>query len=150
MKESFGATFLFQIVIVFLLLFTAIMCLTINNTKAFAVKNEVVSYIESQGGIDISRPLDNRNDGIVDILSKAGYFTTGKCETGYTAYNRDGSLNTSTSNKSAICIKKIDSNQETGGCYFEIMVFYRLDLPVFGSVFNFKTTGKTKVLFKCD
>ena len=41
MKESIGGTALFQITIVFLLLFTGVMCITINHSKAFAVKDEI-------------------------------------------------------------------------------------------------------------
>ena len=43
MKESISMTAIFQIVILFILLFTAIMALTIHNSNAFGVKDEIVN-----------------------------------------------------------------------------------------------------------
>lgn len=143
MKEAYGGTWLFQIVILFLLLFTAIMCLTINHSKAFAVKDDLINYIESKDGVDLSKK--NLDSGIIDLLSKDGYFTTGKkCDNNAKGYARDGKP---TSTNPAVCIKKINTGRETGGCYYEIKVFYKLDLPVLGSVFSFSETGKTKELY---
>lgn len=146
MKEAYGGTFLFQIVILFLLLFTAIMCITINQTKAFAVKDDLINYIETNDGLDLSK--NKLNDGVKEILTKDGYFTTGsKCGNGYIGYSREGTKLAS-SESPALCIKKIDSGSQTGGCYYEIKVFYKLDLPVISSIFNFTETGKTKELYK--
>ena len=47
MKEAMGGVPLFEIVVVFILLFTGIMCLTINHSKAFAVKDEIINIIET-------------------------------------------------------------------------------------------------------
>ncbi len=145
MKEAYGGTFLFQIVILFLLLFTAIMCITINQTKAFAVKDDLINYIEAHDGLDISKNLDS---GISEILTKDGYFTTGsKCGDDYTGYSRDGKKLSKNDESPALCIKDIPSGSQTGGCYYEIKVFYKLDLPVISSIFNFTETGKTKELY---
>ena len=46
MKESVSVTTIFQIVILFILLFTAIMCLTINNSNAFGVKDEIINIVK--------------------------------------------------------------------------------------------------------
>ena len=48
MKEAIGGVSLFQIVIVFLLLFTGVMCLTINHSKAFGVKDEIINIIQEE------------------------------------------------------------------------------------------------------
>ena len=50
MKEAVSATTIFQIVILFILLFTAIMCLTINNSNAFGIKDEIINIIEMNNG----------------------------------------------------------------------------------------------------
>ena len=49
MKEAIGGVSLFQIVVVFILIFTGIMCLTINHSKAFGVKDEIVTILENDG-----------------------------------------------------------------------------------------------------
>ena len=53
MKEAIGGTWLFQIVIAFILLFTGFMCLTINRSKAFNVKDQIIQSIQSYNGIDL-------------------------------------------------------------------------------------------------
>ena len=45
MKEAIGGVSIFQLAVIFLLIFTAIMCLTINHSKAFGVKDEVINLI---------------------------------------------------------------------------------------------------------
>ena len=145
MKESIGSTWIFIIVISFILLFTALMCLTINNSKAFAVRSEVVKAIENKDGIEISNSYYN---DVKEIINKAGYYTTGKCTDGYTGFGRDGKKLGKNANDSAICIKQVQSDQQTGGCYYDIRVFYRLELPAINSIFNFTAKGKTKVVFK--
>ena len=68
MKESMSVTTIFQIVILFILLFTAIMALTINNSNAFGIKDQIVNILESNGG----NYLDDGslNQEIVDYISE--------------------------------------------------------------------------------
>ena len=166
MKESIGGVFLFEIVIAFVLFFTGIMCLTINHAKAFAVKDDIVNAITADKGkltndgtLDVNKTgTCDLNQKIVDAMSKDAYWTTGKCEGNFTGYNRDGCID----NKNpAICIKKTDVNLNEGlsarsyisddtkrGCYYEVEVFYKLDIPIMQSVFNFNVKGQTKIMYE--
>ena len=54
MREAIGGTWLFQIVIVFILLFTGFLCLSINRSKAFNVKDQIIQTIQSYNGIPAS------------------------------------------------------------------------------------------------
>ena len=42
MREAIGGNWLFNIVIFFVILFTGYLCLSINHTKAFNVKDDIV------------------------------------------------------------------------------------------------------------
>ncbi len=147
MREAIGGTWIFQIVIFFVLLFTGYMCLTINHTKAFNVKDTIVKEIERQEGVALNNPdSDEGIQKIVDYLKSASYRTTGKCPNGYNGYNRDGHID---SRNSAFCIGK--QNVHSGSdmpdmAYYRVIVFYQLDLPIFRSVFNFKVSGDTKII----
>ena len=55
MREAIGGISIFQIVILFILLFTGVMCLTINHSKAFGVKDEIITIIENE-------PLGSNNN----------------------------------------------------------------------------------------
>ena len=105
MKESISMTTIFQIVILFILLFTAIMCLTINNSNAFGVKDEIINIIEYSDG-NFLESGDNGyrlNDSIVEAIAQAQYRTTGHCEDDYTGYRKDGEP-VSPGEKASVCI----------------------------------------------
>ncbi len=160
MKESIGAVFLFQIAIAFLLLFTGIMSLTINHSKAFGVKGSIITSIEYNEGIDLRNatlPTD-----LIDAMTEESYRTTGKCpededDVVYFGFDREGRKN---SYEPSICIAKItfsnDLNMPSGsyipseiqkGCYFKAIVFYKLDFPVLKEVFKFSLYGETRVMY---
>ena len=152
MREAIGGTWLFQIVIFFVLLFTGYMCLTINHSKAFSVKNMMVKEIERQEGVNLQNPeSDPAITKIVEYLKSASYRTTGTCPDAYTGYNREGRID---SRNAAFCIQEKEVRQETSRYpnempqmkYYRVLVFYQLDLPIFRSAFNFKVSGDTKIL----
>lgn len=147
MREAIGGTWIFQIVIFFVLLFTGYMCLTINQSKAFNVKDTIIKAIEREEGVNLNNPeADPAIEKIVEYLKKASYRTTGRCPDGYNGYNREGQID---SRNSAFCIAKqaARNNPELPDMsYYRVIVFYQLDLPIFKSVFNFKISGDTKIL----
>jgi hypothetical protein len=163
MRESISVTTIFQIVIIFILLFTAIMALTINNSNAFAVKNSLIRVIEQKNGLIYDG--DSLDQDIVDTLAEASYRSTGSCSDGYTGYDRNGNV---VYNNAAICIRKVEATSEidsyiagelgdkvaTGdfinGIYYQIEVFFHLDLPLVNSTvksFNFRSKGETRLIY---
>lgn len=168
MKESMSVTTLFQIVILFILLFTAIMCLTINNANAFGVKDEIINIIElSEGKFFEGDSLNTGklNDEIVNTIEETSYRTTGVCEDGYNGYDKNG-MPVSSGNKASVCIKEVTVTDELdsylksllgegnvatddfiGGKYYQIIVFYQLDIPVVNQVYKMQTKGETKIIY---
>ena len=51
MREVSGSTWVFQLMIIFILIFACFLCLVINYSKAYRVKNEVLSIIEKYEGM---------------------------------------------------------------------------------------------------
>ena len=146
MREAIGGTWIFQIVIFFILLFTGYICLSINHSKAFNVKDESVKSIERQEGMDLNNPDDPAIKQIVEYLKKNSYRTVGKCPSGYSGYNREGEIS---SNNSSFCIAKPNvrsSSEMPDRSYYRIVVFYQLDLPIFRSVFEFRVSGDTRII----
>ena len=165
MKESVSVTTIFQIVILFILLFTAIMCLTINNSNAFGVRDEIINIIEMNNGNYLSD--DNSgylSEEIVDAISAAAYRTTGVCDAEYTGFERNGQP-VGPGDLASVCIREvsvtdgIDSYLDEllgdtvdaefiEGKYYQIVLFYQLDLPVMRQVYNFQTKGETKIIYE--
>lgn len=166
MKEAIGGISIFQIVIVFILLFTAIMALTINHSKAFAVKDEVINILENSNATTVkNHKLDsNTISKIVETLENGGYRTVGSCPDDYVGYNRKGD---EVSSNASFCIKAnlisetykndLKNKCKNNKCvvtddnlpmvYYDVRLFYQLDIPIIRNIFNFTINGSTKVLY---
>ena len=167
MKEAIGGISIFQIVIVFVLLFAAIMSLTINHSKAFGVKDEIINILESETTQNIRNGKigDETVTKVVEALENGGYRTTGSCPDDYTGYDRNGS---EVKKNAAFCIKVNSVNDSylkdiqekcknnkcvvTNGdfppmVYYDIKLFYQLDIPLLRNIFNFTINGSTKIMF---
>lgn len=149
MKEAIGGTWLFQIVIVFILMFAGYMCLSINHSKAFSIKSEIVESISRHGGID--------KEEISDILHKASYRTRGSCKKygeGWVGYDRDGKKLESGQNTATFCVHRVNVrngySELPSMFYYQVRVFYQLDLPIFNSLFSFTVKGDTNLLYHTD
>lgn len=156
MKESIGVLSLTNIVILFILVFTGYLCVMLNQTKAYNVKNEIITIIQKNNGLS-----DNAVSEINDYMSEVGYRSTGRCDA--VDYN-DGAVTTKAieaggkltdSDKGMICITKhsinYNLNDPTGqfpnAAYYDIKVFFALDMPIINSVFNFNLKGNTKIVY---
>ena len=162
MKESIGGTQIFIVVIALILVFTAIMAFTINQSNAFAVKDQIVSIIESSGGFDMTAEIvegsglgkDAVIEQIVESLTANSYRQVGRCpepegDIEVEGYQRNGAK-VSGRDKASFCIVKIPSAGENGSVtqyYYQIIVFYSLDIPLVNELFNFKAVGETKPLY---
>ena len=171
MREAIGGTWIFQIVIAFILLFTGFICLSVNRSKAFAVKDQIVQVIQSYNGINVETGSydDSKMDAFYDIVNyikASSYRNTGvKPEdekigdevAPYYCFTRDG--RPSRDNNATFCIAPIsvkdDACNVSMDCekelpsmkYYKVVVFYQLDIPIFHDLFNFKVVGDTKTMF---
>lgn len=155
MREAIGGSLLFQIVIVFLLLFAGYICLAINYSKAFKVKNEVVDIIERDGSLEKSTIVK-----INAYLSESGYFSSGTCPSntegsksnwfGYSTNETDvNTVSPTVNGVGNYCIKEMIVNAEDGGIgkkYYQVKLFFKFEIPVFGDLFNFSVSGDTEQL----
>ena len=155
MRESIGILSLTNIVIFFILVFTGYLCITLNQTKAYNVKNQVISIIQKNGGINQEAIIE-----IQEYMSEVGYRSTGKCDsedissvTNYAITQREGlQIN---GQKGMICIARHNINDnlpDTTGqfpkaAYYDIKVFFALDMPIINSVFNFNLKGSTRMVY---
>ena len=157
MKDSFGATFIFIIVIAFIVLFTGYICVSINQTKAFNVKNEIVEALERYG--NYSSALFKNS--VKSAFEKEGYRTVGNCDVPkgkkVLGCGRTGECSITNLENVAFCItinpfqKTSESTSGIKGAYYTVETFYQLDLPIINSFFNLSTKGETQlILGNCD
>ena len=162
MKESIGGVSLFSIVIFFIFIFTSYVCLSINSSKAYNIRNELVNIIKNQGGVctdSSSGNCANFKEQIVDYFKEAAYRSVGDCnkggnvgldDSGWVGYSREGDL-ISDGKKAAFCVKAISAktNSElSNALYYKVKVFYRLDIPVISNIFEFSVMGETGRIYE--
>ena len=146
MRETIGSTWIFQLIIVFILLFASYLALTINYSKSFKVKNEVITIIEHNEGMT--------EDGIKLIgsyLTGSSYNANGHCELGwFGAKSLEGTVNSleSVTDNNAYyyyCVNKYSSHSiaHSGRSYYKIKLFFKFDLPVLGQITTFNVDGQT-------
>lgn len=142
MRESIGGAWILGIVMTFIVLFASFLAISINYSKAFKVKNNVVDLIEKNEGMTNQAVSD-----IYSYLQSEGYILKGKCNSGYTGFDMSGK--SSGTDKSLYCVKKNTITEDVAleKAYYSVEVFFRLDLPIFGDIFTFKVSGETMSIY---
>lgn len=87
MRESIGATWIFGIVIVFVTIFTGYLAFSVNFSKAFAFKDEIIDVLEKYDGPgdevigDIGNGTTKALEEIANYTKEINYGSKGSCET---------------------------------------------------------------------
>ncbi len=145
MRESIGGTWLLQLVIVFMLIFVGFLALTINYTKVFKLKNEMLTMIEKYEGVkDESLKIIN------NYLKANNYGTMHKCDPNINEYGMASLDNTE--------LEKVDSNKKYFYCIgkestksphlgnrskYHVKLFLRFNLPIVGDLITFTISGSS-------
>lgn len=147
MREAIGGTWLFGLVITFIVFFASFLAISVNYSKAFNVKNNIVDMISKYEGNNC-----NARKKIGNYLSDVGYLVTGSCgkidDVEYIPYDLNGNKVTG-SNRGYYCVAK-DSTEHTTDLektYYRVIVFFRVDLPVIGNITTFKIKGETESIY---
>ena len=153
MKESISSTWMFQLMFGFILLFVSFLTVTISYSKAFRVRNEITSIIEKYSGYNSSSSRIVNN-----YIKSIGYTNKGNCGDGDNIIGVDNLDSTASApNKSSYspnkkyyyCIRKESvpsTNNSVSNTYYEVILFYKFDIPVVGEIATFKIKGKTSDL----
>ena len=133
MKEAFGGTWLMGIVVLFIVLFSTYLAVSVNYTKAFKVKNKIVNIIEESEGFNA-----NSKSRIDTYLKELGYNTTqiseSRCPNGADTFQTGG-----------YCVYLV--NAANGGKYWKVTSFIKFEIPILSINITIPINGETKVLY---
>ena len=143
MKEATASTWLFQIVIVLILLFTGFLCVSINFTAAYKISDALVLSIQREEGFNINQ--------IKEELAEKKYTSDGVCGTGWKAYAANGTeVMNPTSAQASFCIKKVEvysgDDEMPSIHYYKVKVFYSIDVPILSEL-NLNVQSNTKNIY---
>ena len=143
MRQTIGGTWILMLVIIFILLFSAFIILTLNYSRTVRVKNELIDMVEKYEGLN-SESIELVNN----YLYYTGHVTTGVCveETTQGVYGAT-SLSSNVLEPARAgaayyyCIRKFNGANRTN--YYQISIFYQFNLPILGETGNFEVRGST-------
>jgi len=156
MREAIGGTWIFGIVVFFIVLFSGYMAISVNYSKAFRVKNEIINIIEKNlGYMEASDPRNPNGGGpspvqqeILDYMEHIGYFAFGNCESD--AVRGSEIMLSGGRTRARYCIRHhCGDNMESTTrpkTFYTVTVFFRVDLPALGNVFTFPIYGQTRTI----
>lgn len=159
MRESIGASWLLSIVVIFIFLFLFFLSYSINYTRAFNVKNEIINYIEHAEGFtkvtgDVNNTLDlqkEENKNTVQakaytLIKNTGYDYDNVRESNCTRQDPKASL----FEEGGYCIVKVcqDPENETSNTYYKITTFITMKLPLFDLSMNIPVSGQTRTIYQ--
>lgn len=156
MKESIGNSFIFYIVIIFVFIFIALFVGSTSYTKAFKVKNRIISIIEKYNDAPSKAVKDNNvldediRKEITLSLQTVGYRVkkpgeANSCKKYFDKHynNTPYILAKTEAGTHDYCIARFDT---TKGSYYAVIAYMYLDIPVIGSKLSIPIYGETKIM----
>lgn len=159
MKESISNALILNIVIIFLFIFLILFAGSTAYTKAFKVKNRIISIIEKRETTILTKGFKAGNNSVLDeiesALSDAGYRiemnVNQKCtdamkkrfkNTNY-SYNV---VNTGSSTYNYCIAEFYDATSPMQGKYYAVITYMYFEIPLIGKTLEFPVYGETKTL----
>lgn len=141
MRDAFGGIVNIAIIVVFLILVSGYLAFNVNYTKAFRVKNKIISTLEQYEGVCPEGSACDR--AITNYMKEIGYNAENFRLRGYDCPDRKG-----------YCIKKIDASTDTGGIdgtdkfYYEVVTKINIEIPIINRIGLqfFQVSGSTKLI----
>lgn len=144
MREAIGGTWIMQLVIIFMLVFVGFLALALNYSKAFQMKNDILTMIEKKEGVN-SESLKLINN----YLASNRYSLTKSCPKGSYGVsdltrNAISQVQNNTQ-KYYYCLQKVSSETKNSPkkAYYKVELFFKFNLPIIGDIFTFSVPGAT-------
>lgn len=164
MKESIGQAFLVNLILIFFLVLILMLLGSINYSKAYKVKNRIITILEKHGtDVESGSGLSDEVKKEINVnLKKAGYAHS-KNAIDCNKYTDGGTL-LYPENVAGLqydyCVIKKDASTgsyptptgttETyqGARYYKVITFMEFDVPLIGGYLKFPVQGETKLIYE--
>lgn len=140
MRDAFGSTFMFRLIIIFIVFYVSFMTIAVCYAKVFRIKNGIIDILEqNQYNYVNNTSVQNIVYGKVDAyLSSFAYDYSGNQDIQKLCKQDDGKL----SNNGA-CIIPIKSGENV---YYRVKVYLVITFPVFSRNFIIPVSGDTETI----
>ena len=150
MRDAIGQVFTLQIILAFVLLINGYMAYSVNYTRAFRVKNQIVNIIEQYEGPYNKEAIEKINSYIdrtaynvparltQDFLNDYADVDDKDCMNGWCYVAHDVSIDS--------------GDGERKGKYYSIVTFVNIDIPVINNLVGLgdflRVVGETKTIYE--
>ena len=145
MRDAIGQVFALQVILAFVLLINGYMAYSVNYTRAFRVKNQIINIIEQyegpendEGKTKINQYVRNMN---YDVSNK---LINEKIGEGYTCFQEGWCYK-------ATNVSTAEADGDRNGTYYTVVTFVNIDIPVINNLIglgNFlEVTGETRTIY---
>lgn len=157
MKEAMSNALILNIIIIFLFIFVILFAGSTAYTKAFKVKNRIISIIERNEHIVIAKGINNSEvlTEIKTALADASYTIVMNNDVKCTSAlnKRFGNLNqtynvvNTGTNSYRYCIAEFyDQNSAMHGKYYAVITYMYFEIPLINQKLEFPVYGETKTM----
>ena len=139
MRDAFGGAFSIKLMLVFLVLYVAFICVALNYSRAFRVKNRIIDIIEQNEGYNINNTSDAVANQIDSYLRNTGYYINAEAR----QYLADKNVSScSQLYGQGYCVYKISSNPD----YYGVETYMIFTLPIINIKFPIAVKGETRMI----
>ena len=147
MKESIAQAFILNLILFFFIILVLLLFGSINYSKAYKVKNRIITVLEKYGYFDAAKAEIEEN------LKNAGYQTTASSNHCQRIINNEskGTLVYPTSltdrRQYQYCVIEHEGTVENSK-YYQVVTYMKFEIPIIGGLLEFPVRGETKVLYE--
>lgn len=143
MREAVGQALFINIILVFVVIFIILFASSTNYTKAFKVKNKIISIIEENNGYD-----SLAKDQINTYLGNIGYrISRNGCNNNDKHYKNSKSVLINTGSNYKYCVEKVTTTKDGAEqTFYGVTAYMYYELPIISSMIEIPIYGETKTL----
>lgn len=150
MRDAFGSTFMFKLIIIFIVFYVSFMTIAVSYAKVFRVKNGVIDILEQYQYDSVGSRKQDVIDRVNDYLSKFPYDEGDNnnvkkmCKEDSRNQNAFGEIYDNQFTENGACIIRTDLGG--GSVFYEVVVYLVVSFPLFQQDFVIPIRGETTTI----
>lgn len=142
MREATGGALLINIIIIFIVIFIALLSSSVNYSKAFKVKDNIIGMIEDHKGFD-----DATKNEVSAYLKEVGYnvsTTDNKCAAHCSNKGTSGVKCRAIDHRDGYRYCVLEYQESGNRKYYQVIAYMTFDIPVINEIIHIPVYGETK------
>lgn len=150
MRDAFGSTFMFKLIIIFIVFYVSFMTIAVSYAKVFRVKNGVIDILEQYQYDSVGSRAKDVIGRVDDYLSKFPYNEGANvnveklCKEDSRNQNASDETYENQFTENGACIIRTDLGE--GSVFYEVVVYLVISFPVFNQDFVIPIRGETTTI----